>query len=165
MSTEIATLAGGCFWGVEELFRKMPGVQSTRVGYTGGTTSNPRYEDVKTGSTGHAEAIEITFDPKEVSYEKILKYFFQLHDPTTENRQGNDRGSQYRSAIFFHNDTQRNLAKKVIRQVDESGAWGKKVVTQVLPAGPFYTAEDFHQKFLENNPGGYTCHWVRPHHF
>ena len=165
MKTEIATLAGGCFWGVEELFRQMKGVNQTEVGYTGGTTPDPTYETVKTGTTGHAESIQITFDPDTVSYESILKYFFQLHDPTTENRQGNDRGSQYRSAIFYQNEAQKAVAEKVIAAVDASGQWGQKVVTQVLPATQFYSAEAFHQDYLQKNPGGYTCHWVRPYRF
>jgi peptide-methionine (S)-S-oxide reductase len=165
MKTEIATLAGGCFWGVEELFRQMEGVIQTEVGYTGGTTPDPTYETVKTGATGHAESIRITFDPDTVSFESILKYFFQLHDPTTENRQGNDRGSQYRSAIFYQNDTQKAVAEKVIAAVNASGQWGRNVVTQVLPATKFYSAENFHQDYLQKNPGGYTCHWVRPYRF
>jgi peptide-methionine (S)-S-oxide reductase len=165
MKTEIATLAGGCFWGVEELFRSMKGVIQTEVGYTGGITPNPTYETVKTGTTGHAESIEITFDPEVVSYEAILKYFFQLHDPTTENRQGNDRGSQYRSAIFYHSDAQKAVAEKVIAAVNASGQWGEKVVTQVIPAEQFYSAEAYHQDYLQKHPGGYTCHWVRPYKF
>lgn len=165
MKTEIATLAGGCFWGVEELFRQMKGVISTEVGYTGGASPNPTYETVKTGTTGHAESIELTFDPNVVSYESILKYFFQLHDPTTENRQGNDRGSQYRSAIFYHSEAQKSLAEKVIAAVNASSQWGNKVITQVLPATQFYSAEAYHQDYLQKNPGGYTCHWVRPYRF
>jgi peptide-methionine (S)-S-oxide reductase len=165
MRTEIATLAGGCFWGVEELFRSMKGVIQTEVGYTGGVTPSPTYETVKTGTTGHAESIEITFDPEAVSFEEILRYFFQLHDPTTENRQGNDRGSQYRSAIFYHSDAQKAVADKVIAAVNASGQWGGKVVTQVVSASRFYSAEAYHQDYLQKNPGGYTCHWVRPHRF
>ncbi len=158
----IATLAGGCFWGVEELIRTQPGVLRTTVGYTGGRTENPRYENVKTGSTGHAEAIEIEFDPAKISFENILRYFFTLHDPTTSNRQGNDRGSQYRSAIFVHGEEQRAIAEKVIRAVNESGAWKAPIVTEIVPAAKFYPAEDYHQDYLQKNPGGYTCHWVRP---
>ncbi len=158
---QIATLAGGCFWGVEELLREYPGVIKTRVGYTGGATSNPRYEDVKTGRTGHAEAIEIVFDPSRLSFEDLLLYFFRLHDPTTLNRQGNDRGTQYRSAIFYHDESQRLTAEAVKTKVDASGKWPKPVVTDIVPASPFYAAEDYHQKYLVKNPGGYTCHFVR----
>lgn len=162
MKTEIATLAGGCFWGVEELIRAQPGVLRTTVGYTGGQTENPRYETVKTGSTGHAESIEIEFDPAKTSYEAILRYFFTLHDPTTLNRQGNDRGSQYRSAIFFHSDEQKRVAESVKAAVEKSGAWKAPVITEIVKAGKFYSAEDYHQDYLQKNPGGYTCHWVRP---
>jgi len=158
---QTATLAGGCFWGVEELLRELPGVISTRVGYTGGRTANPRYEDVKTGSTGHAEAIEIIFDPSRLSYQDLLLFFFRLHDPTTLNRQGNDRGTQYRSAIFFHDDAQRQTAEAVKAKVDASGKWPKPVVTEIAKASAFYTAEEYHQKYLVKNPGGYTCHFVR----
>ena len=162
---EKATLAGGCFWGMEDLFRKMPGVLETRVGYTGGTTKNPRYEEVKRGNTGHAEAIEITYDPKRTSYENLLKEFFRLHDPTTANRQGNDRGSQYRSAIFYHSEAQRAEAERIKKLVDESAAWGAPAVTEIRPATEFFPAEEYHQDYLEKNPGGYTCHFVRPFTF
>lgn len=158
---QTATLAGGCFWGVEELIRELPGVLSTRVGYTGGRTANPRYEDVKTGTTGHAEAIEIIFDPSQLSYQDLLLFFFRLHDPTTRNRQGNDRGTQYRSAIFFHDEAQRQTAEAVKAKVDASGKWPNPVVTEIVEASPFYTAEEYHQKYLVKNPGGYTCHFVR----
>ncbi|NUM87614.1 MAG: peptide-methionine (S)-S-oxide reductase MsrA [Bdellovibrionales bacterium] len=158
---EAATLAGGCFWGVEELVRKLPGVTGTLVGYTGGATERPRYEEVKKGSTGHAEAVEIIFDPKKTSYEEILRFFFRLHDPTTANRQGNDVGSQYRSAIFFHSKEQRETASRVKAEVDASGKWKKPVVTEIVPAVRFWPAEDYHQDYLQKNPGGYTCHWVR----
>lgn len=161
MSTEIATLAGGCFWGVEELIRAQPGVVRTTVGYTGGTTASPVYETVKTGATGHAESIEIEFDPAKTSYEKILRFFFTMHDPTTLNRQGNDMGSQYRSAIFVHDEGQKRMAEKVIQHVETSGAWKKPVVTEVVPAGKFYPAEAYHQAYLQKHPNGYTCHWVR----
>jgi len=161
MSTEKATLAGGCFWGVEELIRQQSGIVRTTVGYTGGTTPNPVYETVKTGSTGHAEAIEIEFDPAKTSYENILRFFFTMHDPTTLNRQGNDVGSQYRSAIFVHDERQKETAELVISAVEKSGAWKKKVVTQVVQAGPFYSAETYHQAYLQKHPNGYTCHWVR----
>lgn len=156
-----AILAGGCFWGVEELIRKLPGVTKTIVGYTGGFTQNPHYEDVKTGKTGHAESIEITFDPKKTTYEAILKYFFRLHDPTTLNRQGNDVGTQYRSAIFYVNEEQKKIAEKVKQDVDKSGKWKSKVVTEIVAASPFYKAEDYHQDYLQKHPDGYTCHYIR----
>lgn len=159
---EKAILAGGCFWGMEDLIRKIPGVTDTRVGYTGGTFENPTYKDMTTGKTGHAESIEITFDPAKLGYERLLHYFFQLHDPTTIDRQGNDRGSQYRSAIFFVNDEQKKTAEDVIKALDASGKWPGKIVTEITPASVFYEAEDYHQDYLVKNPGGYTCHWVRP---
>ncbi|HVT02778.1 MAG TPA: peptide-methionine (S)-S-oxide reductase MsrA [Thermoanaerobaculia bacterium] len=159
--TETATLAGGCFWGVEELFRQQPGVLDTAVGYTGGTLENPRYEHMKTGKTGHAESIQIIFDPATISYEAILEFFFKLHDPTTANRQGNDVGTQYRSAIFYHDETQRATAERVKERVDKSGKWKRPIVTDIVPASPFYSAEEYHQDYLQKNPGGYTCHWVR----
>lgn len=158
---EVATLAGGCFWGMEELLRKMPGIVSTVVGYTGGTLANPNYELVKTGATGHAESIEIKFDPKKTSYEEILRFFFRIHDPTTKNRQGNDVGTQYRSAIFVHDETQRKVAEKVKGEVDASGKWPKPILTEIVKAGPFYSAEEYHQDYLQKNPGGYTCHFIR----
>jgi peptide methionine sulfoxide reductase msrA/msrB len=158
---ETAVLAGGCFWGVEELVRKLPGVKETRVGYTGGNFDNPRYENVKTGTTGHAESIEITYDPGETSYAEILTFFFKMHDPTTMNRQGNDVGSQYRSAIFYTNNEQKKIAEQVKATVDASGAWKKPVVTEIVPFTRFYGAEDYHQDYLQKHPGGYTCHWVR----
>ena len=158
--TETATLAGGCFWGVEELFRKMPGVIDTTVGYTGGTLANPRYEDVKTGRTGHAESLAIEFDPQKISYEEILDYFFRLHDPTTDNQQGNDRGTQYRSAIFFHDDKQRLAAERATKKAQEK--WSKPIVTQIVPATPFWPAEEYHQDYLQRTPWGYTCHYLRP---
>lgn len=157
----VATVAGGCFWGMEELFRKLEGVVETTVGYTGGKMLNPRYEDVKTGTTGHAEALEIRFDPKKISYEAILEYFFRVHDPTTSNRQGNDQGSQYRSAIFYHNDSQKEVAESVLKKVDTSQKWKHKVVTEIVCATSFYKAEEYHQKYLLKNPGGYTCHYLR----
>jgi len=159
-ANETATLAGGCFWGVEELIRKLPGVIRTQVGYTGGTTANPIYEQVKTGKTGHAEAIEIEFDPSKLSYRELLAYFFRLHDPTTVDRQGNDVGSQYRSAIFYHSEGQRKIAEEVKDQVNRSGKWKRPIVTQIVPATTFYSAEEYHQKYLEKNPGGYTCHFL-----
>ena len=161
MTTKTATLAGGCFWGVEELIRKLPGVIDTTVGYTGGTTSNPTYETVKTGSTGHAETLQIKFDPSKISYEEILEHYFRLHDPTTKNRQGNDVGTQYRSAIFFHDDEQRQVAEKVKSRVDGSGKWGRPVVTEIVPAPTFWPAEEYHQDYLQRIPWGYNCHYVR----
>jgi len=157
--TETATLAGGCFWGMEEIIRKIPGVLSTEVGYTGGTTENPTYRTLK--GSGHAEAIQVRFDPDRLDYEELLMYFFRMHDPTTENRQGNDVGVQYRSAIFYHDETQRETAERVKREVDEAGNWTNPLVTEIVPASPFYSAEDYHQDYLEKNPGGYTCHFLR----
>jgi methionine-S-sulfoxide reductase len=156
-----AILAGGCFWGVEELIRAFQGVTDTEVGYTGGTLANATYNDVKKGNTGHAEAIKITFDPGKTSYESILHYFFRLHDPTTLNRQGNDIGTSYRSAIFYLDEEQKAIAEKVKAEVDKSGKWKKPVVTEITKAGPFYNAEDDHQDYLRKNPGGYTCHFLR----
>ncbi|HVS31666.1 MAG TPA: bifunctional methionine sulfoxide reductase B/A protein [Thermoanaerobaculia bacterium] len=152
-----ATLAGGCFWGVEELLRKLPGVLETEVGYTGGKVANATYKN----HDGHAEAIEITYDPERISYEDILEFFFKLHDPTTLNRQGNDVGTSYRSAIFVHSDEQRQIAERVKTKVGKSGAWKRPVVTEIVPASEFWTAEDYHQDYLQKNPGGYTCHYVR----
>jgi peptide methionine sulfoxide reductase msrA/msrB len=159
---EVATLAGGCFWGMEEILRKIPGVLSTRVGYTGGSLANPTYDDVKKGNTGHAETVEVVFDPSRISYGELLeKWYFRMHDPTTVNRQGNDMGSQYRSAIFYHSDEQRRVAEEIKAKVDKSGKWKRPIVTEIVPAKTFFSAEDFHQKYLEKHPGGYTCHWVR----
>jgi peptide methionine sulfoxide reductase msrA/msrB len=160
--TEKATLAGGCFWGMEELIRELPGVVNTEVGYTGGTVKNATYELVKRGNTGHAESIQIEFDPTKTSYEAILKFFFKMHDPTTANRQGNDIGSQYRSAIFYHDEEQRKVAERVKSEVDKSGKWKKPIVTEIVPASDFWSAESYHQDYLRKNPGGYTCHYVRP---
>ena len=159
MTTQKATLAGGCFWGVEELLRKLPGVVNTEVGYTGGTLEKPRYEDVKGGRTGHAESIEIEFDPSKISYDTILDHFFSLHDPTTSNRQGNDVGSQYRSVIFYHDDQQREAAQRAIVRAQEH--WPKPIVTEVVPASAFWRAEEYHQDYLQRLPRGYTCHYVR----
>lgn len=161
MKREKATLAGGCFWGVEELIRKLPGVMDTVVGYTGGTLENPTYEHVKSGSTGHAESVEIHFDPETISYEQILEFFFRLHDPTTKNRQQNDVGTQYRSAIFYHDEQQREVAERVKERVDQSGKWPKPVVTEIVPASTFWSAEEYHQDYLQKTPGGYNCHFVR----
>ena len=158
VSTERAVLAGGCFWGMQDLIRKYPGVITTRVGYTGGDVPNATYR--KHGT--HAEAIEITFDPSKITYRKLLEFFFQIHDPTTRNRQGNDVGASYRSAIFFTNEEQKHVALDTIADVDASGLWPGKVVTEVVPAGPFWEAEPEHQDYLENYPNGYTCHFVRP---
>lgn len=159
---QTATLAGGCFWGMEELIRNQPGVLKTRVGYTGGATPNATYNLVKTGRTGHAEAIEIIYDPSLISYEKLLGWFFQIHDPTTKDRQGNDRGSQYRSAIWYADAAQRETAEKVIAAVEASGKWPGPVVTEVAPVGDFWEAEPEHQDYLQRYPNGYTCHYVRP---
>jgi peptide methionine sulfoxide reductase msrA/msrB len=154
---EVATLAGGCFWGVEDLIRKLPGVIDTEVGYTGGSVKNATYQNHE----GHAEAVQIKFDPSKISYEQILEFFFKMHDPTTLNRQGNDMGTSYRSAIFYHNDQQRQVAERVKHKVDASGAWRRPVVTEIVPAKEWWSAEDYHQDYLVKNPGGYTCHYVR----
>lgn len=161
MKSEIATLAGGCFWGVEELVRKLPGVIDTEVGYTGGSTENPTYDTVKMGKTGHAEAIQIEFDSEKISYEQILEFFFKIHDPTTVNRQGNDIGTQYRSAIFYHSEEQKLSALKTIEKISASGKWSKPLVTEVIQASAFYSAESYHQDYFQKNPGGYTCHFIR----
>jgi methionine-S-sulfoxide reductase len=159
---ETATLAGGCFWGVEEIIRGLPGVISTQVGYTGGKAETPAYRQVCTGATGHAEAIEIVFDPSRLSFEALLGYFFRMHDPTTLNRQHNDVGTQYRSAIFYHSEEQRAEAEKVKAQADASGKFKRPVVTEIVPASKFWPAEEYHQKYLVKNPGGYNCHVLRP---
>ena len=156
--TETAVLAGGCFWGMQDLIRKRPGVITTRVGYTGGTVANATYRHHE----GHAEAIEIVFDPSVISYRDILAFFFQIHDPTTKDRQGNDVGSSYRSAIFYLNDEQRQVAEDVIGDVNASGLWPGKAVTEVTAAGEFWQAEAEHQDYLEHYPNGYTCHFPRP---
>jgi len=157
--TETATLAGGCFWGVEELIRKLPGVVDTTVGYAGGTLEAPRYEDVKTGRTGHAESVEIVFDPAKISYGDILDFFFRLHDPTTPNRQGNDVGTQYRSAIFVHDEEQREAAKKAIERAQEK--WPRPITTEIVDYTKFWPAEGYHQDYLQKKPHGYTCHYLR----
>lgn len=162
---EIATLAGGCFWGMEQLIQSLPGVIETQVGYTGGSLKNATYEEVKSGRTGHAEAVQILFDPKKTTYEAILLEFFRMHDPTTVNQQGNDRGTQYRSAIFFHHDAQKKAAEAVKRRVDTSGKLKKPVVTEIVPLQEFWRAEEFHQKYLIKKPDGYTCHYFRPIRF
>ena len=158
MSTEKAILAGGCFWGVEELVRHYPGVISTVVGYTGGNVPNATYRN----HGSHAEGIEIVFDSEKLSYRKLLEYFFQIHDPTTRNRQGNDIGTSYRSAIFYLTDEQREVANALIAEMDASGVWPGKIVTEVVPATDFWNAEIEHQDYLQKNPGGYTCHFERP---
>jgi peptide methionine sulfoxide reductase msrA/msrB len=158
---ETATLAGGCFWGMEEIIRKIPGVLETRVGYTGGKTESPTYQQVCTGATGHAEAVEIVFNPQQITYEEILGYFFRMHDPTTLNRQHNDVGPQYRSAIFHHSEAQKQTAAKVKAAVDKSGKWPRPVVTEITAAGKFWPAEAYHQDYLQKNPGGYNCHFLR----
>lgn len=155
-------LAGGCFWGVQDLFRKQPGIISTRVGYTGGRMTQVNYCEVKTGATGHVEAVEVIYDPSVTCMSDILAFFFQIHDPTTLNRQGNDRGSQYRSAIFYSDDEQRQMALDLIMEIEKSGLWPGKVVTEVLLEQPFWEAEPEHQDYLERYPNGYTCHYVRP---
>jgi peptide-methionine (S)-S-oxide reductase len=157
-TTNRAILAGGCFWGMQDLIRKRPGVLSTRVGYAGGDVANATYGNHGT----HAEAIEITFDPQQTSYRQLLEFFFQVHDPTTLNRQGNDVGTSYRSAIFYVDDAQRRVAEDTIADVEASGLWPGKVVTEVTPAGPFWEAEPEHQDYLEHYPNGYTCHFPRP---
>ena len=158
MSTERAVLAGGCFWGVQELVRKLPGVSSTRVGYTGGDVSNATYRNHGT----HAEGLEIVFDPEQTSFRDLLEFFFQIHDPSTKNRQGNDVGMSYRSAIYYTSDEQKRIAEDTIADVDASGIWPGKVVTEVAAVGDFWEAEPEHQDYLQRIPYGYTCHFVRP---
>ncbi|MEV6628283.1 peptide-methionine (S)-S-oxide reductase MsrA [Amycolatopsis sp. NPDC051106] len=157
-STERAVLAGGCFWGMQELFRRQPGVISTRVGYSGGDVPNATYRNHGT----HAEAIEVVYDPARTTFRDLLEFFFQVHDPTTKNRQGNDIGLSYRSAIFFENDEQKRVAEDTIADVEASGLWPGKVVTEVSPVGDFWEAEPEHQDYLQRIPNGYTCHFVRP---
>ena len=158
---QTAYLAGGCFWGMEDLMRDIPGVLETEVGYTGGDTPNATYDTVKTGRSGHAESLKIVFDSKRLSYRHLLFEFFRMHNPTTLDRQGNDTGSQYRSAIFYLDEEQRRTAWEVIRTVDASGDWNARVVTEVVPFKEFYRAEEYHQKYLVKHPHGYTCHYVR----
>ncbi|MGA2295509.1 MAG: peptide-methionine (S)-S-oxide reductase MsrA [Acidimicrobiales bacterium] len=157
-TTERAVLAGGCFWGMQDLIRKQPGILSTRVGYSGGDVANATYRH----HGNHAEAVEIIFDPEKTSYRQILEFFFQIHDPTTVNRQGNDRGTSYRSAIFYVDDEQRQVAQDTIADVEASGLWPGAVVTELSPVGPFWEAEPEHQDYLEHYPNGYTCHFARP---
>jgi methionine-S-sulfoxide reductase len=158
---QTAYLAGGCFWGMEELVREIPGVLKTEVGYSGGNTPNARYEQVSSGKTGHAESLEVMFDPQRLSYPHLLFEFFRMHNPTTRNQQGNDIGTQYRSAIFYVNEEQKRVAAEVIKTVDASGEWETKVVTEVVPFKEFFRAEERHQKYLVKNRGGYTCHYMR----
>ncbi|MGY2260234.1 peptide-methionine (S)-S-oxide reductase MsrA [Pseudomonas sp. SDO55104_S430] len=157
-NTETAILAGGCFWGMQDLLRRYPGVIATRVGYSGGDVPDATYRNHGT----HAEAIEITFDPAQISYRKILEFFFQIHDPSTKNRQGNDLGTSYRSAIYYLSEEQKHVAQDTVADVDASGLWPGKVVTEIEPAGPFWEAEPEHQDYLEHYPNGYTCHFIRP---
>ena len=156
--TETSILAGGCFWGMQELLRHHPGVVSTRVGYSGGDVANATYRN----HGSHAEAVEIVFDPQKLSFRQLLEFFFQIHDPSTANRQGNDRGTSYRSGIYYTSEEQRRVALDTIADVNASGLWPGKVVTEVKPAGPFWEAEPEHQDYLQRYPEGYTCHWVRP---
>ena len=157
-NTERAVLAGGCFWGMQDLLRKLPGVISSRVGYTGGDIPNATYPNHGT----HAEAIEIIFDPEQISFRQLLESFFQIHDPTTPNQQGNDRGMSYRSAIYYTSDEQAEIAKQTIENINQSGLWPGKVVTEVEPVGDFWEAEPEHQDYLQHYPTGYTCHYIRP---
>ena len=157
-TTETAILAGGCFWGMQDLIRRMPGMLSTRVGYSGGDVRNATYRNHGT----HAEAIELVFDPSQLSYRQILEFFFQIHDPSTKNRQGNDLGTSYRSAIYYTSDAQKQVAEDTIADVNASGIWPGKVATELAPAGDFWEAEAEHQDYLERLPNGYTCHFVRP---
>ena len=161
VKTETATFAAGCFWGVEEFYRKIPGVVKTQVGYTGGTTNNPKYDEMHDGQTGHAESVEIVFNPAQISFSELMDKFFKFHDPTTLNKQGNDRGNQYRSAIFYHSEQQKNQAIAFKAKVDKSKAWSNPVVTEIVPSKKFWPAEEYHQKYLVKNPGGYDNHYVR----
>jgi methionine-S-sulfoxide reductase len=161
MKSQSIVVAGGCFWGVEELIRKVPGILATEVGYAGGTTENPTYETVKTGTTGHAEAVKIDYDADEISLAKVLELFFQLHDPTTMNRQGNDVGTQYRSTIFFSTENEKATAEKAVAQENSSGRHRRPLATTVEPLKRFYSAESYHQDYLQKNPGGYNCHYWR----
>jgi len=158
---ETAILAGGCFWGMEDLIRKIPGVLDTECGYTGGHLKNPAYEDTHDSASGHAEAVKVVFDPTKLTYEDLLGWFFRMHDPTTLNRQGNDVGTQYRSAIFYADDRQKEIAEKVKAKVDASGKWKKPITTEITKASEWYRAEDYHQDYLVKHPGGYTCHYLR----
>ena len=156
---EKIVLGGGCFWCTEAVFKMIDGVTKVTPGYAGGDTKNPTYKNVCSGTTGHAESLLIVFQPDKLPYKELLKFFFRMHDPTTKDRQGNDRGSQYRSAIFYHSETQKHCAKEMMKTAAEK--WGKPVVTELVPAAPFFIAEDYHQDYLLKNPEGYTCHWLR----
>ncbi len=159
---EVAILAGGCFWGMQDILRKIPGVLESQAGYTGGWQPNPRYEDTHDSKSGHAEAVRVVFDPRVISYADLLeKWFFRMHDPTTLNRQGNDVGTQYRSAIFYADEVQRATAEAAKARVQASGRWKGKIVTEIAQASAWYPAEGYHQDYLERNPGGYTCHFLR----
>ena len=158
---ETAILAGGCFWGMEEIIRSIPGVIETKVGYTGGDMEAPGYNDVKSGATGHAESIEIKFEPAKLAYGALLDLFFKMHDPTTPGRQGNDAGSQYRSAIFYSGPEQKAEAEAAVKRAQASGLWRNPVITEIVPFKKFWAAEEYHQDYLKKNPGGYTCHYVR----
>ena len=160
-TNQTAYLAGGCFWGMEELVRQVDGVLETTVGYTGGAIPDPTYETVKTGNSGHAESLKVVFDPHRLTYRHLLFEFFRMHNPTTPNRQGNDIGTQYRSAIFYLDEMQKKIAEETIKTVEASGEWQARLVTQVVPYGIFYRAEEYHQKYLVKHPHGYTCHYVR----
>lgn len=157
---EVATLAGGCFWCIEALFSELKGVEKVESGYSGGTVANPTYEDVCSGTTGHAEVVQVTFDPKVISFRKILQVFFSVHDPTTLNRQGSDVGAQYRSAIFYHNEEQRSITAQTIGELNSAGVWGRPIVTELAPFKTFYKAEDYHQEFFKRNPGQPYCQVV-----
>lgn len=154
-------LASGCFWGAQDILRKIPGVTRTEVGYAGGTFLNPIYEDVRTGQTGHAESVDLHFDPSQVSLEQILDIFFRMHDPTTANQQGNDIGSQYRSAIFYFDEGQKAVALKKISEIEKAGFWKRPLVTQVTPFTTYFRAEEYHQDYLLKSPNGYSCHYLR----
>jgi peptide methionine sulfoxide reductase msrA/msrB len=158
---EVAILAGGCYWGMEDLIRDLPGVLDTEVGFSGGTLKNPKYEDLRRGDTGHAESIRVVFDPGKLTYAELLDFFFRIHDPTTVDRQGNDRGSQYRSAIFVADEKQREIAERVKAEWEASGRWKRPIVTEITDAEPFWPAKDDHQDYLEKYPNGYTCHFFR----
>ncbi len=158
---ESVVLAGGCFWGMEEILRKIPGVLETEAGYSGGALEGATYEVVKTGRTGHAESVRVVFDPGRLPFDELLRWFFRMHDPTTANRQGNDVGTQYRSAIFWTTEEQRAAAERVKAEVGRSGKWKAPIVTEIRKAGPWSAAEEHHQDYLQKNPGGYTCHWLR----
>ena len=159
--TEKATFGAGCFWGVEAAFRQIKGVKATTVGYSGGMFKNPTYEDVCSGKTGHAEVVRVEYDPAKVSYQELLKTFWNCHNPTTLNRQGPDIGAQYRSAIFYHTTEQKAEAERVKAKLEASGKWKRPIQTAVVPYEKFWAAEDYHQDYLQKNPGGYTCHWMR----